>query len=322
MLKGLLSRTQAKLRGTAPGANGAAPALEAPPADSRQRAKALLMGLQDSICAGLEQLDGQARFAEESWERPEGGGGRSRVMQGGRVFEQGGVNFSEVEGSELPPSILSQRPEAKGHRWFATGTSMVLHPRNPYIPTVHLNYRYFEAGPVWWFGGGADLTPVLESIAALATTLEHLGQRIDAQHFAAEFVGRFERERPELGAIALTTDSSILTAIANDYDFNQIYVKQVRALGQPGDVLLAISTSGNSANILAAIEAAHEREMTIVAMTGKGGGKIGMALRDTDVHICVPHDRTARIQEVHLLVLHCLCDGVDTQLLGETEGNT
>jgi len=148
------------------------------------------------------------------------------------------------------------------------------------------------------------------------------GSAADAQHFAAEFVGRFERERPELGAIALTTDSSILTAIANDYDFNQIFVKQVRALGQPGDVLLAISTSGNSANILAAIEAAHEREMTIVAMTGKGGGKIGMALRDTDVHMCVPHDRTARIQEVHLLVLHCLCDGVDTQLLGETEGNT
>ena len=148
------------------------------------------------------------------------------------------------------------------------------------------------------------------------------GSAADAQHFAAEFVGRFERERPELGAIALTTDSSILTAIANDYDFNQIYAKQVRALGQPGDVLLAISTSGNSGNILAAIEAAHEREMTIVALTGKGGGKIGMALRDTDVHICVPHDRTARIQEVHLLVLHCLCDGVDTQLLGEQEGNT
>ena len=148
------------------------------------------------------------------------------------------------------------------------------------------------------------------------------GSAADAQHFAAEFVGRFERERPELGAIALTTDSSILTAIANDYDFHQIYAKQVRALGQPGDVLLAISTSGNSGNIVAAIEAAHEREMTILAMTGKGGGKMGMALRDTDVHICVPHDRTARIQEVHLLVLHCLCDGVDTQLLGEQEGNT
>ena len=170
----------------------------------------------------------------------------------------------------------------------------------------------------------AAVSAVLASVTSGGKVLAcgNGGSAADAQHFAAEFVGRFERERPELGAIALTTDSSILTAIANDYDFNQIFVKQVRALGQPGDVMLAISTSGNSANILAAIEAAHEREMTIVAMTGKGGGKIGMALRDTDVHICVPHDRTARIQEVHLLVLHCLCDGVDTQLLGEQEGNT
>ena len=147
------------------------------------------------------------------------------------------------------------------------------------------------------------------------------GSAADAQHFAAEFVGRFERERPELGALALTTDSSILTAVANDYSYQQIFSKQVRALGQPGDVLLAISTSGNSANVMAAIEAAHEREMTIVALTGRGGGKIGAQLRDTDVHICVPHERTARIQEVHLLVLHCLCDGVDNQLLGEQEGN-
>jgi D-sedoheptulose 7-phosphate isomerase len=145
------------------------------------------------------------------------------------------------------------------------------------------------------------------------------GSAADAQHFAAEFVGRFERERPELGAIALTTDSSIITAIANDYDFNHIFSKQVRALGQPGDVLLAISTSGNSSNVLAAIEAAHERDLIVVALTGKGGGKIGQVLRETDVHICVPHDRTARIQEVHLLVLHCLCDGVDSQLLGEQE---
>tara|TARA_B100000700_G_C15005443_1_gene838296 strand:+ start:839 stop:1864 length:1026 start_codon:yes stop_codon:yes gene_type:complete len=130
-----------------------------PPADSRDRAKALVLGLQDDICRGLEEVDGEAVFQEEKWDRPEGGGGRSRVMREGKVFEQGGVNFSEVHGDELPPSILSQRPEAKGHNWFATGTSMVLHPRNPYIPTVHLNYRYFEAGPVWWFGGGADLTP-------------------------------------------------------------------------------------------------------------------------------------------------------------------
>ena len=130
-----------------------------PPSDSRKRAKAFLIELQDTICAGLENIDGEGKFLEESWERPEGGGGRSRVMKEGKVFEQGGVNFSEVHGEELPPSIIKQRPEAKGHKWFATGTSMVLHPRNPYIPTVHLNYRYFEAGPVWWFGGGADLTP-------------------------------------------------------------------------------------------------------------------------------------------------------------------
>ena len=145
------------------------------------------------------------------------------------------------------------------------------------------------------------------------------GSAADAQHFAAEFIGRYERERPELGAIALTTDSSIITAIANDYDFSVIFSKHVRALGVAGDVLLALSTSGNSANIIAAIEAAHARDMTVVALTGKGGGKIGAMLRETDIHICVPHDRTARIQEVHLLTLHCICDGVDTQLLGEQE---
>lgn len=147
------------------------------------------------------------------------------------------------------------------------------------------------------------------------------GSAADAQHFAAEFIGRFERERPELAAIALTTDSSILTAIANDYDFNVIFSRQVRALGQPGDVLMAISTSGNSANVLAAIDAAHEREMVVVGLSGRNGGKMTSALRETDVHICVPHERTARIQEVHLLTLHCICDAVDHQLLGEQENN-
>jgi coproporphyrinogen III oxidase len=115
--------------------------------------------IQDEICAGLTELDGVETFREDSWEREEGGGGRSRVIREGGIFEQGGVNFSEVWGHHLPPSILSQRPEAAGHQFYATGTSMVLHPRNPYIPTIHLNYRYFEAGPVWWFGGGIDLTP-------------------------------------------------------------------------------------------------------------------------------------------------------------------
>ncbi len=145
------------------------------------------------------------------------------------------------------------------------------------------------------------------------------GSAADAQHFAAELVGRYERERPELAAIALTTDSSILTALANDYDFRVVFARQVRALGQPGDVLLAISTSGDSANVLAAIDAAHEREMVVVGLSGRGGGKMAHALRDTDVHICVPHDRTARIQEVHILSLHCICDGVDAQLLGDQE---
>jgi D-sedoheptulose 7-phosphate isomerase len=145
------------------------------------------------------------------------------------------------------------------------------------------------------------------------------GSASDAQHFAAEFVGRFERERPGLAAIALTTDTSILTAIGNDYDFNVIFSKQVQALGSPGDVLLAITTSGNSANVLAAVAAAHAKEMTVIALTGRGGGKMRDQLTETDVHICVPHERTARIQEVHLLTVHCICDAVDLQLLGEQD---
>ena len=137
------------------------------------------------------------------------------------------------------------------------------------------------------------------------------GSAADAQHFAAELVGRFERERRELPAIALSTDSSILTAIANDYSYEVVFSKQVRALGQAGDVLLGISTSGNSANVIAAIEAAHLKGMSVIAFTGKDGGKIKNILKNSDVHLCVPADRTARIQETHLLLLHCLCDGVD-----------
>lgn len=142
------------------------------------------------------------------------------------------------------------------------------------------------------------------------------GSAADCQHFAAELVGRFERERLPLPAIALTTDSSILTAIGNDYSFAEIFSKQVQAIGQAGDVLLAISTSGNSTNVVAAIEAALERDMRVVALTGKGGGVIAELLTDADVHLCVPHDRTARIQEVHLLMIHCLCDGIDVALFG------
>lgn len=145
------------------------------------------------------------------------------------------------------------------------------------------------------------------------------GSAGDAQHFAAELVGRFERERPELAALALTTDSSILTAVANDYSFEEVFARQVRGLGQAGDALLAISTSGNSPNVIAAIHAARERQMHVVALTGKGGGRIAAMLGEGDAHLCVPHDRTARIQEVHLLIIHCLCDGIDAILLGEQD---
>ena len=148
------------------------------------------------------------------------------------------------------------------------------------------------------------------------------GSAATAQHFTAAFVGRFERDRPELAAIALAADNVTLTAIAAEYTFNAIFSRQVRALGSSGDVLLAISFSGNCANVLDAIHAAHEREMVVVGLTGQGGGKMAQLLRDTDVHICVPHDRAARILEVHLLALHCICDAVDTQLLGEPEETT
>lgn len=155
-----------------------------PPEDSQQRVSTFMKTLQDQICQGLEAADGEQTFQEDSWVRPDGGGGRSRVIKAGNVFEQGGVNFSEVWGKDLPPSILVQRPEAAGHGFYATGTSMVLHPRNPYIPTVHLNYRYFEAGPVWWFGGGIDLTP-------------YYPFREDAAHFHRTIKGACDRHHTD-----------------------------------------------------------------------------------------------------------------------------
>lgn len=143
------------------------------------------------------------------------------------------------------------------------------------------------------------------------------GSAGDAQHFSSEMLNRFERERPSLPAMALTTDSSTVTSIANDYSYNEVFSKQIRALGNPGDVLLAISTSGNSANVVQAIKAAHEREMTVVALTGKDGGDMTALLSENDVEIRVPAFVTARIQEVHLLVIHCLCDFIDCALFGE-----
>jgi D-sedoheptulose 7-phosphate isomerase len=152
-----------------------------------------------------------------------------------------------------------------------------------------------------------------------------------AQQFASEFIGRFERERPELAALALTADSAVLSALGNDYVWRDVYARQLRALGAHGDVLIALSASGQSANIVAAVEAAHERDMIVIALTGLAGqardggkdmvpgGALGAMLRETDIHICVPHSRAPRVHEVHGLVLHCLCDGVDVSLLGEQE---
>ena len=191
-----------------------------------------------------------------------------------------------------------------------------------------IQQQFFDSADLKYAAAEVLAKPIADAVSALVGSITaggkvlscgNGGSAADAQHFAAEFVGRFERERPGLAAVALTTDSSILTAIGNDYDFNSIFSKQVQALGAPGDVLLAISTSGNSSNVIAAIEAAHAKEMVVIALTGHKGGRIRELLTETDVLICVPHERTARIQEVHLLTLHCLCDAVDLQLLGEPE---
>ena len=174
--------------------------------------------------------------------------------------------------------------------------------------------------------------PILAAASAMAEALRaggrvlacgNGGSAADAQHFAAELLNRFETERPPLAAIALTTDSSTLTSIANDYDFRQVFSKQVQALGRPGDVLLAISTSGNSPNVLAAIEVAQAAGLVVVALTGRDGGTLGRALRSdrsppVDIELRVPHSSTAHVQEVHILVLHCICDTID-QLLFQKE---
>lgn len=145
------------------------------------------------------------------------------------------------------------------------------------------------------------------------------GSAADSQHFAAELLNRFEKERPPLAAIALTTDTSTLTSIANDYRYEDVFAKQIQALGKKGDILLAISTSGNSPNVIEAIHVAHARGVRVVALTGRNGGKINALLTPDDIHLCVPVERTARIQEVHLLTIHCLCDGIDALILGDIQ---
>ena len=171
------------------------------------------------------------------------------------------------------------------------------------------------------------LAPVIARAAGrISLTLDQGGKILscgnggsagDAQHFSAEMLNRFEMERPGLPAVALTTDSSTLTSIANDYDYSQIFSKQVLALGNKGDVLLAISTSGNSGNVIKAVEAAHTRNMQVVALSGHDGGRLSGLLEDTDVEIRVPVNSTARIQEVHLLIIHCLCDLIDKHIASQ-----
>lgn len=198
----------------------------------------------------------------------------------------------------------------------------------PAMLEQRIQQQFFDSADLKYAAAETLTRPIADAVHALVGCVTaggkvlicgNGGSAADAQHFAAEFVGRFERERPPLAAIALTTDTSILTAVGNDYDFNQIFSKQVQALGSPGDVLIAISTSGNSANVMAAVAVAKAKEMTVIALTGRGGGRMREHLAETDVHICVPHERTARIQEVHQLTIHCLCDAVDLQLMGEQD---
>lgn len=186
--------------------------------------------------------------------------------------------------------------------------------------------KHFEASISVKRDSAGPLAPAIVRAAALMTecllangkilSCGNGGSAADAQHFSSEMINRFERERPGLPAIALTTDSSALTSIANDFSYREIFAKQVHALGQPGDVLLAISTSGDSDNVNMAVEAGHEREMKVVALSGRGGGRMAGLLADRDAEIRVPTESTARIQEVHLLIIHCLCDLIDYELLG------
>jgi D-sedoheptulose 7-phosphate isomerase len=193
--------------------------------------------------------------------------------------------------------------------------------------SARVSAQFAESAQLKLDAAAALAAPIARASVLLADTLRaggkvlacgNGGSAADAQHFAAELVNRFEMERAPLAAIALTTDSSTLTSIANDYAYEQVFSKQVLALARRGDALLAISTSGNSKNVIEAMQAARELGVRAIALTGNGGGRMAAALSAHDVHICVPHRRTARIQEVHLLVLHCLCDGIDFQLSART----
>lgn len=192
--------------------------------------------------------------------------------------------------------------------------------------TTLINTHFNDSAAAIQNSAAALSEPTAAAVELLFATLTNNGKILacgnggsaaDAQHFIAELVGRFERDRLPLAGIALNTDTSILTAVGNDYGFDRIFERQVAALGQTGDILVAISTSGNSQNVIRAIQIAHERDMVVIALTGKEGGDIAHMLAETDIHLCVPHQRTMRIQEVHIVLLHALCDGIDALLLGD-----
>lgn len=193
---------------------------------------------------------------------------------------------------------------------------LVGHLRKHFEEGIELRTRMAQTLPADIARAGEALAAALKS-GHKALACGNGGSAADSQHFAAEMVGRFERERPGLPAIALTTDTSALTAIANDYDFDRVFSKQVEALGNAGDVLLGISTSGNSRNVVEAIKVAQSRNLVVIALTGRDGGAMGKMLRPQDFHLNVAHPRTMRVQEVHLLVIHCLCEVVDNVIFGE-----
>jgi D-sedoheptulose 7-phosphate isomerase len=193
---------------------------------------------------------------------------------------------------------------------------LTTHLKQHFDEGIELRRKMAETMPAAIARAGTALAQALKA-GRKALACGNGGSAADSQHFAAEIVGRFERERPGMPAIALTVDTSAITAIANDYDWNSVFAKQVQALGQSGDVLLAISTSGNSKNVIAAIDAAHEKNMVVIALTGRDGGAMAKMLAPTDHHLNVAHPRTMRVQEIHLLAIHCLCEVVDNVLLGE-----
>ena len=193
---------------------------------------------------------------------------------------------------------------------------LTAHLKSHFDEGVELRRKMAETLPAQIARAGTALASAIKA-GRKALACGNGGSAADSQHFAAEMVGRFERERPGMPAIALTVDTSALTAIANDYDYDRVFSKQVEALGQPGDVLLGISTSGNSKNVVEAVKAAHARGMTVIALTGRDGGEMGRMLAPQDHHLNVAHPRTMRVQEVHLLVVHCLCEVVDNVIYGE-----